>query len=199
MEKFTFYAHGSKSDPYSKYQCPINIAATLCGQAMKLDEALYYMHRYMPTQLTQENYSPTQLKQDFNTRLVPVLDKILECKSKLPSKLVEEVEYLKLHMFEILFELLTYDVMGIHLDAWVEIPEYGERNQLKTFLDNMRVPKLSNIRNKFKRYLRPLMCSYMFDDCEMEFVSDDTSIKYYIKSNDLLSSDKSFKVILKFD
>lgn len=195
MEQFTFYAHGSNSDPYSKYQCPINLAATLTGTVAELDEALYYMFMYMPTEITDDNYSADQLKKDLR-RVHVVIDDILETKKTLlPYNLYSEVKKLRTTLFEVLFELYIYDTKGLRLDAYVTIPEGAKHNQLKTFLDKMRVPKLSSMHNKFKRYMKDYVSAYMFGfvDRVESFVSD-KYVEYRMKD-----FDKALRVNIKFN
>ena len=59
-----------------------NLAATLTGTAAELDEALYYMFMYMPTEVTYENYSAEKLNEDLQ-RVNKVIDRILETKKPL--------------------------------------------------------------------------------------------------------------------
>lgn len=199
MDKLTFYAHGSKSDPYSKYQCPINLAAVLSGEAQKLDDALYYMFMYMPTEITDENYSAEQLKEDLK-RVNVVIDKILDTKQPLlPYKLYSEVKELRVTLFEVLFELYTYDTKGLRLDAYVTIPEGAKQNQLKTFLDKMRVPKLSSMKNKFKKYMYPFVLNYYFGSEDVKFCTDSDSVTYSMNNESVSVSPEELKVIIKFN
>ena len=199
MDKLTFYAYGSKSDPYSKYQCPINLAATLTGTVAELDEALYYMFMYMPTEVTDENYSAEQLKEDLK-RVTVVIDKILDSKQPLlPYKLYSEVKELRVTLFEVLLELYTYDTNGLRLDAYVTIPEGAKQNQLKAFLDKMRVPKLSNMHNKFKKYMYPFVLNYYFGSEDVKFSTDSDSVTYSMNNESVLVSPEELKVIIKFN
>lgn len=195
MEKLTFYAHGSSSDPYSKYQCPINLAAVLSGDARELDEALYYMFMYMPTEITSENYSAEQLKQDLQ-RVYKVIDDMLEVKKSLiPPRLYREVKNLRITLFEVLFELYMYDTLGLRLDGYVTIPTDAKRNQLKKFLDNMRVPKLHNMNNKFKRYMKDYVSAYRFGFSDrIENTTNDKYVEYRMKD-----CDKVLRVNIKFN
>lgn len=199
MDKLTFYAHGSNSDPYSKYQCPINLAATLTGTVAELDEALYYMFMYMPTEITDENYSAEQLKEDLK-RINVVIDKILDTKQPLlPYKLYSEVKELRVTLFEVLLELYTYDTNGLRLDAYVNIPEGAKQNQLKAFLDKMRVPKLSNMHNKFKKYMYPFVLNYYFGSEDVKFCTDRDSVTYSMNNESVSVSPEELKVSIKFN
>lgn len=199
MDKLTFYAHGSNSDPYSKYQCPINLAATLTGTVAELDEALYYMFMYMPTEITSENYSAEKLNEDLQ-RVNKVIDRILETKKLLlPSKLYSEVKELRITLFEVLFELFIYDAYGTRLDAYVDIPEDAKRTQLKKFLGRMRVPKLSNMNNKFKKYMYPFVFNYYFGSEAVKFCTDSDSVTYSMNNESVLVSPEELKVIIKFN
>lgn len=199
MDKLTFYAYGSKSDPYSKYQCPINLAATLTGTVAELDEALYYMFMYMPTEVTSENYSAEKLNEDLQ-RVNKVIDRILETKKLLlPSKLYSEVKELRITLFEVLFELFIYDAYGTRLDAYVDIPEDAKRNQLHRFLDKMRVPKLSSMNNKFKKYMYPFVFNYYFGSEDVKFCTDNDSVTYSMNNKSVLVSPEELKVIIKFN
>lgn len=199
MDKLTFYAHGSNSDPYSKYQCPINLAAILTGTVAELDEALYYMFMYMPTEVTSENYSAEKLNEDLQ-RVNKVIDRILETKKPLlPSKLYSEVKELRITLFEVLFELFIYDAYGTRLDAYVDIPEDAKRNQLHRFLDKMRVPKLSSMKNKFKKYMYPFVFNYYFGSEDVKFCTDSDSVTYSMNNESVSVSPEELKVIIKFN
>lgn len=199
MDKLTFYAHGSNADPYSKYQCPINLAATLTGTVAELDEALYYMFMYMPAEITDENYSAEKLNEDLQ-RVNTVIDKILETKKPLlPSKLYSEVKELRITLFEVLFELFMYDAYGTRLDAYVDIPEDAKRNQLHRFLDKMRVPKLSSMKNKFKKYMYPFVLNYYFGSEGVKFCTDSDSVTYSMNNESVSVSSEELKVIIKFN
>lgn len=199
MDKLTFYSYGSKSDPYSKYQCPINLAATLTGTVAELDEALYYMFMYMPTEVTSENYSAKKLNEDLQ-RVNKVIDRILETKKPLlPSKLYSEVKELRITLFEVLFELFIYDAYGTRLDAYVDIPEDAKRNQLHRFIDKMRVPKLSSMNNKFKKYMYPFVLNYYFGSEDVKFCTDSDSVTYSMNNESVSVSPEELKVIIKFN
>lgn len=199
MDKLTFYAHGSNSDPYSKYQCPINLSATLTGTVAELDEALYYMFMYMPTEITSENYSAEKLNEDLQ-RVNKVIDRILETKKPLlPSKLYSEVKELRITLFEVLFELFIYDAYGTRLDAYVDIPEDAKRNQLHRFLDKMRVPKLSSMKNKFKKYMYPFVLNYYFGSEDVKFCTESDSVTYSMNNESVSISPEELKVIIKFN
>lgn len=198
MEKLTFYAHGSNSDPYSKYQCPINLAAVLSGEAQKLDDALYYMFMYMPTEVTSKNYSAEKLNEDLQ-RVHKVIDRILETKKPLlPSKLYSEVKELRITLFEVLFELFMYDAYGIRLDAYVTIPEDAEQNQLKKFLDKMRVPKLSSMKNKFAKHMFPFVFEYFMGSEKIQCLTESNKVNY-IMNDESLGTREELEVSIKFN
>lgn len=195
MDKLTFYAHGSNSDPYSKYQCPINLAAVLSGEAQELDDALYYMFMYMPTEITHENYSAEQLKEDLK-RVNVVIDQILDTKqSLLPYKLYSEVKELRVTFFEVLFELFMYDAYGTRLDAYVDIPEDAKRNQLHRFLDKMRVPKLSSMRNKFAKHMFP----FVFEDSKKIKCLTESNKVTYVMHDESLGVKEELEIFIKFN
>lgn len=198
MDKLTFYAHGSNSDPYSKYQCPINLAAVLSGEAQKLDDALYYMFMYMPTEVTSKNYSAEKLNEDLQ-RVHKVIDRILETKKPLlPSKLYSEVKELRITLFKVLFELFMYDAYGIRLDAYVDIPEDAKRNQLHRFLDKMRVPKLSSMRNKFAKHMFPFVFEYFIGSEKIQCLTESNKVTY-ITNDDSLRTCEELEVFIKFN
>lgn len=198
MDKLTFYAHGSNSDPYSKYQCPINLAATLTGTVAELDEALYYMFMYMPTEVTSENYSAEKLNEDLQ-RVNKVIDRILETKKPLlPSKLYSEVKELRITLFEVLFELFIYDAYGTRLDTYVTIPEDAKRNQLHRFLDKMRVPKLSNMKNKFAKHVFSFVFEYFMGSEKIQCLTKSDKVNYILNDESSVSPEE-LKVIIKFN
>lgn len=198
MDKLTFYAHGSNSDPYSKYQCPINLAAVLSGEAEELDDALYYMFMYMPTEITYENYSAEKLKDDLQ-RVHRVIDRILETKKPLlPSKLYSEVKELRVTLFEVLFELFMYDAYGIRLDAYVTIPEDAKRNQLHRFLDKMRVPKLSSMKNKFAKHMFPYVFEYFVDSKKIKCLTESNKVTY-VMHHESLGVKEELEIFIKFN
>lgn len=198
MDKLTFYAHGSKSDPYSKYQCPINLAAVLSGEAQELDDALYYMFMYMPTEVTSKNYSAEMLNKDLQ-RVHKVIDRILETKKPLlPSKLYSEVKELRITLFEVLFELFMYDAYGTRLDAYVDIPEDAKRNQLHRFLDKMRVPKLSSMKNKFAKHMFPFVFEYFVDSKKIKCLTESNKVNY-VMNDESLGAHEELEVSIKFN
>ncbi len=198
MDKLTFYAHGSNSDPYSKYQCPINLAAVLSGEAQELDDALYYMFMYMPTEVTSENYSAEKLNNDLQ-RVNKVIDRILETKKPLlSSKLYSEVKELRITLFEVLFELFMYDAYGTRLDAYVDIPEDAKRNQLHRFLDKMRVPKLSNMKNKFAKHMFPFVFEYFMGSEKIQCLTESDKVNY-ILNDESSGAHEELEISIKFN
>lgn len=193
MEQFTLYAHGDRSS-YSQIQCPICIAATLSGKALDLDTALYYTFMYMPTEITDENYSEEQLAENFK-RIKTVLDDIATYYPILPRDLVKEYKELSKDFYNVLRELFIYDVTGVPVNTHVYIPEGSKRNQLKYFIDKMRVSRLSNMNNKFKRYMKDYVSAYMFGFVDrLESFTSDKYVEYRMKD-----SDKALRINIRFN
>nr|DAW85931.1 MAG TPA: hypothetical protein [Bacteriophage sp.] len=98
-----------------------------------------------------------------------------------------------------LFELFIYDAYGTRLDAYVDIPEDAKRNQLHRFLYKMRVPKLSSMKNKFKKYMYPFVFNYYFGSEDIKFCTDSDSVTYSMNNESVLVSPEELKVIIKFN
>lgn len=125
-----------------------------------------------------------------------VIDRILETKKPLlPSKLYSEVKELRITLFKVLFELFMYDAYGIRLDAYVDIPEDAKRNQLHRFLDKMRVPKLSSMRNKFAKHMFP----FVFEDSKKIKCLTESNKVTYVMHDESLGVKEELEIFIKFN